>query len=153
MMNAIKLTILFDDPFWIGVFERSEGKEYEVCKVTFGAEPKDMEVYAFILKNYKRLRFKLIKLDEDEYKAVKKAKKENPKRVQRMIKKEVQNKGIGTKAQNVLKAQHEENKIERKKKTKEERELEEKRLYEIKKNKRKEKIPPPPTDSKKTKKQ
>ncbi|MGN0143715.1 MAG: YjdF family protein [Clostridium sp.] len=139
MMNAIKLTILFDNPFWIGVFEKNQGKEYEVCKVTFGAEPKDVEVYDFVLKNYKRLRFKLIKIDEDEYKSVKKVKKENPKRVQRMIRKEVQNKGIGTKAQNVLKAQHEENKIERKKKTKEERELEEKRLYEMKKNKRKEK--------------
>lgn len=139
MMNAIKLTILFNDPFWIGVFEKTEGKEYEVCKVTFGAEPKDVEVYDFVLKSYKRLRFKSIKLEDDEYKSIKKAKKENPKRVQRMIKKEVQNKGIGTKAQNLLKAQHEENKIERKRRTKEEREFEEKRLYEMKKNKRKEK--------------
>ena len=138
-MNAIKLTILFNDPFWIGVFEKTEGKEYEVCKVTFGAEPKDVEVYDFVLKSYKRLRFKSIKLEDDEYKSIKKAKKENPKRVQRMIKKEVQNKGIGTKAQNLLKAQHEENKIERKRRTKEEREFEEKRLYEMKKNKRKEK--------------
>lgn len=139
MMNAIKLTIFFNDPFWIGVFEKTEGKEYEVCKVTFGAEPRDVEVYDFVLKSYKRLRFKSIKLEEDEYKSIKKAKKENPKRVQRMIKKEVQNKGIGTKAQNLLKSQHEENKIERKRRTKEERESEEKRLYEMKKNKRKEK--------------
>ena len=138
-MNAIKLTIFFNDPFWIGVFEKTEGKEYEVCKVTFGAEPRDVEVYDFVLKSYKRLRFKSIKLEEDEYKSIKKAKKENPKRVQRMIKKEVQNKGIGTKAQNLLKSQHEENKIERKRRTKEERESEEKRLYEMKKNKRKEK--------------
>ena len=28
-----------------------------VCKVTFGAEPKDYEVYAFVLKNYGRLKF------------------------------------------------------------------------------------------------
>ena len=41
-------------------------------------------------------------------------KKENPKRLQRNIHKEVQDKGIGTKAQIALKKQHEENKIERK---------------------------------------
>lgn len=138
-MNAIKLTILFNEPFWIGVFEKSKGKEYEVCKVTFGAEPKDAEVYDFILKNYNRLKFKLFELKDDESKTLYKVKKENPKRVQRMIRKETQNKGIGTKAQIALKAQHEENKLEHKKKSKEQKELEEKRLYEIKKNKRKEK--------------
>lgn len=36
-----RLTVFFEEPFWIGVFERiSEGK-LSVCKVTFGAEPKD----------------------------------------------------------------------------------------------------------------
>ena len=52
-----KLTVFFEEPFWIGVFERlSEGK-LSVCKVTFGAEPKDYEIYDFVLKNYGRLRF------------------------------------------------------------------------------------------------
>ena len=52
-----KLTVFFEEPFWVGVFERvSEGK-LSVCKVTFGAEPKDYEVYDFVLKNYYRLRF------------------------------------------------------------------------------------------------
>ena len=27
-----------------------------MCKITFGAEPKDYEVYDFVLKNYYRLR-------------------------------------------------------------------------------------------------
>ena len=36
-----RLTVFFEEPFWIGVFERiSEGK-LSVCKVTFGAEPKE----------------------------------------------------------------------------------------------------------------
>ena len=40
-----RLTVFFEEPFWIGVFERiSEGK-LSVCKVTFGAEPKNYEVY------------------------------------------------------------------------------------------------------------
>ena len=54
-----KLTVFFEEPFWVGVFERvSEGK-LSVCKVTFGAEPKDYEVYDLVLKNYYRLRFSL----------------------------------------------------------------------------------------------
>lgn len=44
------LTILFEDPFWIGLYERFDEDKYEVCKITFGAEPKDYEVYEFLLK-------------------------------------------------------------------------------------------------------
>jgi len=45
---AIKtsLTILFENPFWIGLYERIDNEKYEVCKITFGAEPKDYEVSA-----------------------------------------------------------------------------------------------------------
>ena len=139
MANAVKLTILFDDPFWIGVFEKYDGGEYEACKVTFGAEPKEAEVYDFILCSYYSLKFKMLELSEDEIKKSCIAKKENPKRVQRKIHKEVQKKGIGTKAQIALKAQHEENKIVRKKISKEEKEKEEQRLFQIKRNKKKEK--------------
>ena len=32
-------------------------RESYLCKVTFGAELKDYEVYEFVLKNYYRLRF------------------------------------------------------------------------------------------------
>ena len=52
-----KLTVFFEEPFWVGVFERVSGGSLSVCKVTFGAEPKDYEIYEFVLKNYYRLRF------------------------------------------------------------------------------------------------
>lgn len=51
------LTVFFDEPFWVGVFERQSKGTLSVCKVTFGAEPKDYEIYDFILKNYYQLRF------------------------------------------------------------------------------------------------
>ena len=35
------ITVLFDEPFWVAVYERQFGNKYEVCKITFGAEPKD----------------------------------------------------------------------------------------------------------------
>ena len=43
------LTVFFEDPFWVGVFERIEDGKLSVCKVTFGAEPKDYEVWDYIL--------------------------------------------------------------------------------------------------------
>ena len=46
-----KLTVYFDDPFWAGVFERFEDNKLSVCKVTFGAEPKDYDVWEFVLNN------------------------------------------------------------------------------------------------------
>ena len=52
-----KLTVYFDDPFWVGVFERAEDGKLCVCKVTFGAEPKDYEVWEFVLKHYYELEF------------------------------------------------------------------------------------------------
>lgn len=35
-----KLTVFFEKPFWVGVFERIENGKLSVSKVTFGAEPK-----------------------------------------------------------------------------------------------------------------
>ena len=52
-----KLTVFFDPPFWVGVFERIENGKLTVSKVTFGAEPKDYEVYDFILHHYYELKF------------------------------------------------------------------------------------------------
>lgn len=40
-MEELKLTVYFEDPFWVGVFERTQNGTLSVCKITFGAEPKD----------------------------------------------------------------------------------------------------------------
>ncbi|MFA9399101.1 MAG: YjdF family protein, partial [Clostridiaceae bacterium] len=61
----IKLTVLFDDSFWIGVFEKMEDGKIEVCRVVFGQELKDYEIYEFILKNYSKFKFsKPLLIDE-----------------------------------------------------------------------------------------
>ena len=96
------LTILFEAPFWIGLYERIDNGKYEVCKITFGAEPKDYEIYEFLLKNWGRLRFSPpIKAEATLEKKI------NPKRMQREINSQLQDRGIGTKAQQALKLQHE----------------------------------------------
>lgn len=50
MASTSSLTILFENPFWIGLYERIDGNRYEVGKITFGAEPKNYEVYDFMMK-------------------------------------------------------------------------------------------------------
>lgn len=128
-----KLTVFFEKPFWVGVFDRvSEGK-LSVCKVTFGAEPKDYEIYDFVLKNYYRLQFSpVVATDVKEADC-------NPKRVQREVQKQVQNTGIGAKSQQALKLQQEQLKTERKIVSREQREAEKQRQFEMKQQKRKEK--------------
>lgn len=51
------LTISFEAPFWVGLYEREEEGLYQVCKIPFGAEPKDYEVYAFLQRHWKDLTF------------------------------------------------------------------------------------------------
>ncbi len=128
-----KLTVFFEELFWVGVFERVSDGKLSVCKVTFGAEPKDYEVYEFVLKNYYRLRFSLaVATDVKEV-------GRNPKRVQREVRKQVQNTRIGTKSQQDLKLQQEQLKTERKTISREQREAEKQRQFELKQQKRKEK--------------
>ena len=54
---SCQLTVFFAEPFWVGVFERTEDGHLAVSRVTFGAEPRDGEVYEFVRKNFSALRF------------------------------------------------------------------------------------------------
>lgn len=126
------LTILFEAPFWIGIYERTDNDKYEVCIITFGSEPKDYEVYEFLLKNWHKLKFSLPIQAETAME-----RKINPKRMQREIHSQLQNEGIGTKAQQVLKLQHEQCKLERKIKSREQKEAEKDRRFAIRQEKKK----------------
>ena len=53
-----KLTVYFEEPFWVGIFERIEDGKLSVAKVTFGAEPKDYEVQEYVQKYYFGLKFR-----------------------------------------------------------------------------------------------
>ena len=128
-----KLTVFFEEPFWVGIFEKFEKGQLSVAKVTFGAEPKEYEVYEFILKYYDRLQF------SPAVATLVKEVRKNPKRMQREIKKQIADTGIGTKSQQALKLQQEQFKTERKKKTREQKQAEEERLFELKQQKKREK--------------
>ena len=51
------LTVFFEEPFWVGVFERIDERKLSVCKVTFGAEPEDYDVLEFVLQHDSELVF------------------------------------------------------------------------------------------------
>lgn len=42
---GLELNVLFDDPFWIGVFYLTNGDKCYVERVVFGQEPSDGEIY------------------------------------------------------------------------------------------------------------
>ena len=131
-MARSTLTVFFENPFWVGVYERIDDDRYEVCKITFGAEPKDYEVWDFLLKNWSKLKFSPpIKAERIEERKI------NPKRMQREIHSKLQEPGIGTKAQQALKLQQ--NKLERKTISREQREAEKERQYELRQQKKRDK--------------
>lgn len=128
-----KLTIFFEEPFWVGVFERVDGKRYSVAKVTFGAEPTDAQVEAFILRHYNTLPF------TQAIQAPVKHFADNPKRRQRAAEKALETPFRGTKAQQALQKQYEENKAARKKCAKALKDAQKKKKFSLKQEKKKEK--------------
>lgn len=132
--NESRLTVFFDGIFWVGVYERVFQGRLEACKITFGPEPKDYEVYEFILQNWNKLRFgPLVEIGRKQERKI------NPKRMQRIVKKELRQCGAGTKSQQALKLQKEESKIIRSEKSRRQKAEEEQRRFELKKEKRREK--------------
>ena len=129
-----QLSVFFEEPFWIGVYERMEDHRIEASKIVFGSEPKDQEVYSFLNDHWNHLKFSPPIPGEELAE-----RKINPKRMQREIARELQTPGIGTKAQQALKALQEENKAERKLKSKQKREEERDRQFELRQKKKKEK--------------
>lgn len=128
------LTVYFEEPFWVCVYERRSRKHLEVCKVTFGAEPKDYEVYEHFLKYWSKLQFSPPVTDHSAA-----AQSRNPKRMQRAIHRQILEQGVGTKAQQALKLQQEQASQLRKFLHHEKSEQEKQRKFELQQKKKKEK--------------
>ncbi len=125
-----QLTILFEDPFWIGVLEKKINGKYQVCKVTFGPEPKDYQVYAFMAKTWNQLEFS----PPIRAKSMNPP-KVNPKRLQRSIAKELGQIGVSTKAQQSISLQREEKKLESKAFSKEKRKADKEYQFKLRREK------------------
>ena len=129
-----RITVYFDDPFWAMLYEREGEGWYEASRTVFGAEPKDCEVYAFLLHNWRWLRFSPpVQAGERTHRP------DNPKRRQRAARRAVKQAGMGTKAQQALAAQREQGKQARRVRTREGKEREAEERYEKHRQKRREK--------------
>ena len=102
------LTVFYEGSFWVGFFERVENRKLHVVKVTFGPDPSDKEIFELINNYYHKLQF------SPEVDAKVKPEIKNPKRKLKEAKKDIRQKGIGTKVQEALKKQHEELKEQKK---------------------------------------
>lgn len=128
------LTVLFEDPFWIGVFEKSQSGKLEACRVVFGHEPKDYEIYDFVLKNYYKLKFsRPIEITAKHEGRI------NPKRMQRKISRILKKKGTSTKSQEAMKLEQEKKKVEKRADLKVRHEEEDKLRFEKRQEKKKQK--------------
>lgn len=129
----IKLTVLFESPFWVGIFEKEQDGKYSVARIVFGAEPRDFEVFEFVINKMDQLKFS----DPQEDEIVKR--KVNPKRLQREVKKEISKKNIVSKAQDALRLEIEKNKKERRSFNSKLKEMIKQKRFELKQQKKKEK--------------
>ena len=95
------LTVFYEGPFRVGVFVRVENVKLYVAKVTFGSVPSDKEKFEFIKNYYHKLQF------SPEVDAKVKPEIKNPKRKLKEAKKDIRQKGVGTKVQEALKKREE----------------------------------------------
>ena len=135
-MNCCTLSVFFEDPFWVGLCQLQEGKEYRVCRIVFGAEPKDAEVHQYLLRHWNDLRFSPAIAGGPQERTIK-----NPKRRQREIRRELEraSSGAGTKAQQALQLQREAGREQARQARKERRETREEEQFLLRQQKRREK--------------
>ena len=133
-MQKTRVTVFFEGSFWVAVYERQAESGLEVCRIVFGAEPKDYEVYEFLLQNWHKLRFSPVV----EAKSVAEGPR-NPKRMQRPIQKQLAKPGVGTKAQQAIQLMREGGKTARKQQSRLKREQEKERQFQLRQLRNKEK--------------
>lgn len=100
MTTETTLTVFFEAPFWVGVWEKNCNGNCMVAKVTFGKEPKAEEILTFILTKENRLNFSHGFYMQANRPAP------NPKRRQREAQRICKQNGVSTKSQQALQEQY-----------------------------------------------
>ncbi len=132
----MRLTILFDHPYWIGLLEDERDGCLYAARHIFGAEPSDQQVYEFVLRNAVELFARMtvgVPIEAQTEQRV------GYKRMIREARRATAERGLSTQAQAAIKQQIEANKQVRRQVSREEREAERERKREIARQKAKEK--------------
>ena len=133
-VSRTSLTVYFDPPFWVGLFQREDEDGCRVCKVTFGGEPRDQEVLDWLLCHWRDLKVSppvAVGRVADRL--------PSPKRMRREARRATQTAGTGTKAQQALQLQREQRKMSRDIVSKARREEERERKLALRQEKRRQK--------------
>lgn len=132
-----EFTVLFErqSSFWVGIYQRESDGKLEVSRIIFGAEPRDYQVYEYLLNQWKNLRFSPpVEVGQRGQPH------SNPKRNQREIRRQMESQGYeGTKAQQALALQREVQNQEKRASRHIRDETEKLRQFELRQQKRKEK--------------
>ena len=110
-MSRIKsrLTVFFEEPFWVGVFEQETDGVICAARVVFGAQPTDARETA------------------------------NPKKRRREAARETGQRGIGTRSQQALQLAREQSRLEKRESSRARRQAEQARRFALRTEKRREK--------------
>ena len=128
------MTVVFDKPFYKGIFERFVDDRYAVAKINLGTSlPKTRDIYRLVLKRWNTIHFSKETLDSTRVKQV------NPKRMQREAQKQIHAQFYGSKAQQALKADFEMRKQQSHREQRIAKEDYKKRKFEIRQLKKKQK--------------
>ena len=123
----MRLTILFDAPYWVGLVEDERNGLLYAGRHIFGSEPSDAEVLAFVQNDLLPLLASLtvgLPLDDKPQHHA------NPKRVQREIRRELAQAGLPSKAHEAMRLQTEAGKQSRRASARAERDAERERRRE-----------------------
>lgn len=132
-VSKASLTVYFEPPFWVGLYRREDGDGCRVCKTIFGREPRDQEVWEWLLASHRKLRF------SPPVSADGRPRPSNPKRLSREARKVVQAAPTGTKAQQALQLQREQGREARRVLSREARDAERDRRFQLHREKQKRK--------------
>lgn len=83
-MITIKATIFSEKGLWVATFERTDKKEYAIAKHIFGKEPTDPEIFEFVTNHFQKLNFGSPRQFSLQIKRM------NPKRLQREVRREME---------------------------------------------------------------
>ena len=132
--DSCSIMVFFEEPFWVGIYERIEETGYSVSKLTFGAEPKDYEVYHILMTRWKELSFSPATPAKQTPQV-----KVNSKRMRKEAARQLSGSPVGTRAQEALKLQYTEGKEQRREKSRQEREAEQERKFRLRQEKKQQK--------------
>lgn len=130
---SLQLTVYFENPFWMGMFELVDQSQLQVSRIIFGKEPMNEDILQAIYNQFCQSKLSPVVEVKNKPKHI------SYKRLQRDVKKQLQQQGVGTKSQIALKMQYEVSKqehlVERKKRLEKEKQMK----FALKQQKKKEK--------------